>query len=120
MKKTNQSKIRQIIFPLLLVLSLVSTIFAPSERVCADELSPKVAVVTCLQILDHENHTFSFMYASAKSEEPTSPKTEPIMPETGETQNILYLMLGWLSVAAVSFLSWFKLGKIMLKDDEQS
>ena len=118
MKKTYQSKIRQVIFSLILVLGLVSNIFVPSERVCADELSSKVAVITFLQILDHENHTFRLIYTSAKSEQPTSPKTEPIMAETGETRNLLYLMLGWLSVAAISFLSWFKLGKIMLKDNE--
>ncbi|GAX47799.1 hypothetical protein [Pseudolactococcus reticulitermitis] len=64
--------------------------------------------------------TFSFVYkptnpGQAGQQLPTTGQTLPTtgqqLPRTGDCQNVFHLILGFLLVALVSFLSWVKLGK---------
>ena len=54
--------------------------------------------------------TFTFVYKPV-TQTPALPPTGQQLPKTGESQSVLNLILGFILVALVSILTWFKLGK---------
>lgn len=106
----NKSKLRQKLLALFLSLSLLVTIFAPVTSFFAEDNSPPSAsqVAKPDQPQAAESRTLP---ATDKQ----LPATDNQLPRTGDTQNLLYLMLGVLLVAVASFLSWLKLGQLFAK-----
>ncbi|MFZ2476775.1 MAG: MucBP domain-containing protein, partial [Lactococcus raffinolactis] len=54
--------------------------------------------------------TFTFVYKPV-TQTPALPPTGQQLPKTGESQSAFSLILGFILVALVSVLTWFKLGK---------
>ena len=54
--------------------------------------------------------TFTFVYKPV-TQTPALPTTDQQLPKTGESQSAFSLILGFILVALVSILTWFKLGK---------
>ena len=54
--------------------------------------------------------TFTFVYKPV-TQTPALPPTGQQLPKTGESQSVFSLILGFILVALVSVLTWFKLGK---------
>ena len=54
--------------------------------------------------------TFTFVYKPV-TQTPALPPTGQQLPKTGESQSVLNLILGFILVALVSILTWFKLGR---------
>jgi LPXTG-motif cell wall-anchored protein len=54
--------------------------------------------------------TFTFVYKPV-TQTPALPPTGQQLPKTGESQSVFSLILGFILVALVSILTWFKLGK---------
>ncbi len=54
--------------------------------------------------------TFTFVYKPV-TQAPALPPTGQQLPKTGESQSVFSLILGFILVALVSVLTWFKLGK---------
>ena len=54
--------------------------------------------------------TFTFVYKPV-TQTPVLPPTGQQLPKTGESQSVFSLILGFILVALVSILTWFKLGK---------
>ncbi|WP_413522898.1 InlB B-repeat-containing protein [Lactococcus raffinolactis] len=54
--------------------------------------------------------TFTFVYKPV-TQTPVLPSTDQQLPKTGESQSVFSLILGFILVALVSILTWFKLGK---------
>ncbi|GAX48268.1 InlB B-repeat-containing protein [Pseudolactococcus reticulitermitis] len=82
-------------------------------------------------VITDQAQTFSFVYKRTNATQPdqqgktgqqlpatgqTLPTTGQQLPKTGDTQNVFNLMLGFILVALVSFLSWLKLGKRFAKE----
>ena len=54
--------------------------------------------------------TFTFVYKPV-TQTPALPPTGQQLPKTGESQSVFNLILGFILVALVSILTWFKLGR---------
>ena len=54
--------------------------------------------------------TFTFVYKPV-TQTPALPPTDQQLPKTGESQSAFNLILGFILVALVSMITWFKLGK---------
>jgi LPXTG-motif cell wall-anchored protein len=54
--------------------------------------------------------TFTFVYKPV-TQTTALPPTGQQLPKTGESQSVFNLILGFILVALVSVLTWFKLGK---------
>lgn len=66
-------------------------------------------------VITDQAQTFTFVYKPVNSVQQALPTTGGTLPRTGEMENGWHLMVGFLLVALLSFLSWIKIGKRFIR-----